>query len=180
MAKRSLILTTNSQNGKKIQKTITDVNPNANSEAMLTFAQKLNALTTNTYERTDCVEKYNIDTEAAPSKIEPTLYVTNGEGTNGITLQFINNFAEPGVVRNIPITYNGDGELYAYTTETGVGTGINHNPSQTEADPGDYLFLCPGWSNVTPKPKVFTAFTIYLVATEGENYAKKTIELLVE
>ena len=179
MAKRSLILTTNSQGGKKIQKTITDINPNADSETMLAFAQKLNALTTNTYERTDCVEKYNIDTEDAPSKPEPTLTVQNQTGTDGITLQFLNNYTDGGGIRCMPITYNGDGELYAYTKEPGVVVGITTwNQDQTAT--GTYLCLRPAWPVNGSKPKTFTAFTIYIVATEGENYAAKTIELLVE
>ena len=178
MAKRSLILTTNSQGGKKIQKTITDINPNADSETMLAFAQKLNALTTNTYERTDCVEKYNIDTEDAPSKPEPTLTVQNQTGTAGITLAWLNSRTNGEGIRSMPMTYNGDGELYAYTTEKDIAVGIS-DIDEVKAS-GTYLTMKPGWVGNVERPKTFTEFTIYIVATEGENYAAKTIELLVE
>lgn len=46
------------QGGRKLQKTITDVNPNADGTALKTFAQGLNSLTTNTYVGTT---KINID-----------------------------------------------------------------------------------------------------------------------
>lgn len=46
------------QGGRKLQKTITDVNPNADGTALKTFAQGLNNLTTNTYVGTT---KINID-----------------------------------------------------------------------------------------------------------------------
>ena len=64
MAKRSLIYTsTAAGTGKKLQKTITDVNPNATSAQLKTFVQKINALTTNSYVQVDCIDKYNVDTE---------------------------------------------------------------------------------------------------------------------
>lgn len=46
------------QAGHKLQKTITDVNPNADGSALKTFAQGLNNLTTNTYTGTT---KVNLD-----------------------------------------------------------------------------------------------------------------------
>ena len=175
MAKRSLILTTNSQGGKKIQKTITDINPNADSETMLAFAQKLNALTTNTYERTDCVEKYNIDTEDAPSKPEPTLTVTNGTGVQGITRAWLEQLTIAGDIRHLPITYNGDGELYAYTDLHFMAVGISFHNSVPE------VVAAAGWGNSVNKPSSFeTGKKVYLVATEGENYAAKTIEIALD
>ena len=177
MAKRSLILTSTSNQGKKLQKTFTDVNPAATSESMLTAVQMINDFTTATYVQTDCVDKFNLDTEDVPSKTEPTLSVTNVSGTDGITLEFLNNYTSSGGIRCRPITYNGDGQLYAYTLEQGVVVGIvTQNRQQTET--GIYLCFRPGWAET--RPKTFPSFPIYIVATEGENYAAKTIELVVE
>ena len=65
MAKTSLIITSIDQLGKSLQKTVTDVNPNATSAQLVTFATKLNALTTNSYVRTDRIDKINCDTESS-------------------------------------------------------------------------------------------------------------------
>lgn len=54
----SLSIKSVEQGGRKLQKTITDVNPNADGTALKTWAQGLNALTTNTYVGTT---KINID-----------------------------------------------------------------------------------------------------------------------
>lgn len=63
MAKRSLILTSTSAKGNTLSKSITDINPKTEDVVLRTFAQKLNNMTTNTYVRTDCVDKFNVDTE---------------------------------------------------------------------------------------------------------------------
>ena len=51
---------------KKGQRTITDINPSATSSQIKTFAQGLNALTTNTYEYTNRIQVIEVDTEEIP------------------------------------------------------------------------------------------------------------------
>lgn len=55
--KTSLILNSVTQSGVKNQKTLTDVNAEASSSVLKEFAEKLNALTTNTYGSTTRVDK---------------------------------------------------------------------------------------------------------------------------
>lgn len=176
MAKRSLILTSTSNQGKKLQKTFTDVNPAATSESMLTAVQMINELTTATYVQTDLVEKYNLDTEDAPSKTEPTLTLTQpGEGRDGLTAAFLAN-AAPQDRRYGAVTYDGDGTLCVYTDVVGAAVGIMNSNGQST---GTYVVLAPGWNSDAIKPSSFSG-KVYLVATEGENYAAKTIEITIE
>lgn len=76
MAKRSLVLTSTSAKGSRMSKAITDINPTAAGDVLLTFAQKLNNLTTNTYVKTDCVDKFNLDTEAGAIDSRPVPTIT--------------------------------------------------------------------------------------------------------
>lgn len=80
MAKRSLIITSNEAvTGKKLMKSITDINPNATSDTMKQFARKLNNLTTNTYIQADCIDKFTVDTETATEpKQTPTFKFAAG------------------------------------------------------------------------------------------------------
>ena len=65
MAKTSIIVnTTEAGTGKKLQKTLTDINANASNQQLVSFAQALNSLTTNTYVETNRVDKSNCDEEA--------------------------------------------------------------------------------------------------------------------
>lgn len=64
MAKTSLIVTsTTATDGKKLQKTLTDINSAATNEQLKSFGQRLNGLTTNTYVETNRVDRVNCDTE---------------------------------------------------------------------------------------------------------------------
>lgn len=64
MAKTSLIIGATDSGGKTIQKTVTDVNPNATNEQLTTFGKMLNSLTNNTYQTTNRIDKTNCDTES--------------------------------------------------------------------------------------------------------------------
>lgn len=95
----SLSIKMKSTANKDLQKSITYVSASASSADLLSMAQGLTGLTTNTYESADRIQKINIDTEQLPAtpKTVPTLSVSdNGGGTVGT------------------VTYTGDGELIAY------------------------------------------------------------------
>lgn len=105
MAKRSLILTsTAAGTGKKLQKTITDINPNIGAEALKGFTQKLNAMTTNTYVQTDCIDKYNVDTEQLPVDTRLTPTITFPENQPPTLLSGLGNL--------VKVTHTGDGNVY--------------------------------------------------------------------
>lgn len=95
MAKIAInMITTEQGTGRKLQKTLTDINAEATSAQIKTFATALNGLTTNVYGETNRIEKLNVDTEeSGGSKIVPTLTLSEfSEGT-------------------ATVTYNGDGTL---------------------------------------------------------------------
>ena len=111
MAKTSLILKATDQNGKTVNKTITDVNPDCSNEVLKTLGQKINALTTNFYGNTTRIDKIDCDLESGGGTTVPTL--TLSEST--ITLSAFNT-AVTGTGGNlgfkeVVITYNGDGQL---------------------------------------------------------------------
>lgn len=58
---------TEAASGKKGQRSVTDINPNATSAQIKTFAQALNALTTNNYVETNRIQTINVDTEEVPN-----------------------------------------------------------------------------------------------------------------
>lgn len=109
MATRSLILTSaQAGTGKKLQKTITNVNPNATADVMKTFAQKLSALTTDTYVQTDCIDKYNVDTENVP--LDTGSNDTRAEATFSFTVtNFLSGLTEEA--KRTKYETNSDGEL---------------------------------------------------------------------
>ena len=105
--KRSVLLNSTSAQGKKLQKSFTDVNPEATGQSLKTFAQKVNALTTATYNSTDMVDKYNLDTETPPNPpTEPTLSLTK----TAWSISADKTSTAPLI--QTPVTYNGDGNVY--------------------------------------------------------------------
>jgi len=175
VAKYSAQLKATNNQGRTVTTSITNVNPEATSETILSFTQMLNSLTVNTYDSTDYIVTTNLDTEEPDiGKTEPTLTLTQpGEGRNGLTAAFLAN-AETGDRRYGAVTYNGDGTLHAYTDVVGAAVGItNQNGTQTQ---GTYVVLAPGWHLNELKPSSFSG-KIYVAATAGDTYAAKTIEL---
>ena len=105
--KRSVILNSTSAQGKKLQKSFTDVNPEATGQSLKTFSQKVNALTTATYNSTDMVDKYNLDTETPPNPpATPTLSLYS----SSVTVS--------GNSTELDVTYTGDGDVYIEPTNT--------------------------------------------------------------
>lgn len=158
MAKRSLILTsTAAGTGKKLQKTITDINPNADGNALKGFTQKLNAMTTNTYVATDCIDKFNIDTEVPPvdTRQTPTLSVSG--------VPSLATIKGTDVPQNVAITYDGDGITYmkrksgcnyvffmASTQNTGFFMGKPSGTQVASVTAGTFIVGAYGTENYKP------------------------------
>ena len=112
MSNTSLAINTTDGNGKKIQKALTDINPNAETTALRTFAQGLNDLTTNDYVGSVRVTKTNLDEDGgdtpASTKTARTGYILTG--------------SEPHATVTAPINvnslgaydYNADNQLYGF------------------------------------------------------------------
>lgn len=102
----SLIIDALDPRGKKLQKTLTYIHPNATNAKLETFAQKLMALTTNTYQGATRVKREDVTDPDYTGKPVPTLTLT-ASGTG--------SFA---------IAYSGDGELKT-TNGTIEGTTLS-------------------------------------------------------
>ena len=102
MATKSLIINSTAQNGKKLQKSITNVNPACSNEDAGTFAQKLNALTTNTYQSAGIVKKMDVTEEDQGGGATPTvkLYVNKSgwQGNLSPNVQVIENGVRISVI----------------------------------------------------------------------------------
>lgn len=167
MAKTSLIITSTDQFGKGLQKTVTDVNPDATSAQLVTFATKLNALTTNSYVRTDRVDKTNCDTEAS-GKQTPT-FTLDKYTASASSIQNGNAYFK--------ITYSGDGQIYfgdINVDAQGLATGCDYNFSPfSYSDPTLSFWLLPhSGSTVVP-------FTFKLMATETATYKAAEITVTI-
>ena len=135
---------------KSIQKSITYVSDSVSSADLVSMAQGLTGLTTNTYLSADRIQKINVDTESIPSggssaKTDPTL-------TAGSKLSSDTGFN---------YTYNGDGDVYAYVNE-------------------DYAVLVNRTSKTVTVADIIghtgiVEYTGTLYATEGASYAAKSV-----
>lgn len=141
--------------GKKQTTTITYVNDTANSDTLKTFAQHLNSFTRNSYDSADRVQTINVDTEQVPvpatPKTEPTLTITGNWHMDGSDL--VSSF-----------TYDGDGIITAYCV-TPQNDSMFCRVNQTMKNVSIY--------NITTS----VSFTLYLTASETENYASKTVTI---
>lgn len=163
MAKRSLILTSTSNQGKKLQKTITDINPNAGAVALKGFAQKLNAMTTNTYVQTDCIDKFNVDTEIPPVDTRLTPTMTFPENQPPTSLSGLGNL--------IAVAHTGDGNVYV-RRNSGC-TGIDFTMGWESG--GNISFRLTRCSSITA-----TAGTYAVGLTGTQNYKPIEVEYTLE
>lgn len=90
----SLIIDATDPTGKKLQKTLAYIHPNATNAQLGEFAQKLMALTTNTYQGATRVKREDVTDPDYTGKPVPTLTLT-ASGSGSFT-----------------VTYNGDGTLH--------------------------------------------------------------------
>lgn len=128
-----IISATNS--GKKVTKAITNINPEKDNAVLKTFAQKVNDLTTNTYVDATRINKQSVNEQ--DGKPEPTLIIDNGF-----------------------YTYNGDGDVYAYSENKGIVVDrVNKTFSQ--------------------ELPALEPYTLTLHATETANFAAKTVTAIV-
>lgn len=58
-----VLITTEINSGKKLQKTLTDINPEATNAQLVAFTRSLNGLTTNTYVETNRIDRVRCDDE---------------------------------------------------------------------------------------------------------------------
>ena len=110
MAEQKIIINSTDTSGKAMQKTLTDINPDASNEQLSTFGQMLNNFTTNNYGKTERVIKVDCDAEAGGGKLTPTLQLLPASATLS-QIQSANGFS-------VVIVNSGDG---AFEFELPVG-----------------------------------------------------------
>ena len=161
MAKTSVILNSTDSNGKKMQTTITNVNPEAASIHLKQMGQMINALTSNTYDSTDRIDKINCDTESKPIQATATLSLTK----TAWSIENDHNFGDWGI--KTPITYNGDGDVY-------VANQNNTTITAYVATYEDTLNLC-----ITQGADGSTPITCTLMSSATDNYKAAELEFTV-
>lgn len=164
MAKTSIIITSTDTTGKTLQKNITDVNPEATNAQLVTFAQGLNALTTNTYNGTSRVNKINCDAEASAAvKTTPTLSLSKTSVSISSDTDFRTSAQYRRMQDYLVATYNGDGEFIFPTSSMPDGIVLTNFEKIT----GGFRFIF-AWDTDTGS---FAApVTIPISFTEGANY----------
>lgn len=150
--KTSVILTATDLSGKKLQKTLTNINSNATAAQLKTLAQGLNGLTTNTYVETGRVDKIVCDLETG--KTTPTLTLATASATKAAVA------AAEGAYEN-EITYNGDGVLTVLTSGAGIVATI-------EDDTLYVTFVGEGATG-----------TVTVYASEGSEYAAANVTFTI-
>lgn len=78
------LYSTDASDGKKITTSVTYVNPNVSNNVLKTFAQQLNAFTTNTYSSTDRVETVNVDTDDSRKQFRDVIITGATQGETAI------------------------------------------------------------------------------------------------
>ena len=118
MAKVSVALnSTEAATGKKLQKTLTDINASATSAQIKTFAQALNNLTTNNYIETNRIEKTNVDTEESgggggTAKPSHTLTVTQDWWASDAAKSYYISFTYDGNISNVKPYFNRESDVF--------------------------------------------------------------------
>lgn len=163
MAKYSAQLKAKSAAGKSITTTISNVNPETNASYIKQFAQKLNGLTTNTYEESNYIITSNLDTE------DPPITPTDKRPTPTITFSNVPTLAQAKNGTYMGITYTGDGQLYAYTK-----SGLN---AMLYAIVGNGTQMMIGGA---PNSSGQTAGTIVIGAFGTDNYKPVEAEVNIE
>lgn len=124
---------------KKMTTTISDVNPSAGSAALLQMAQKINALTTNTYNETNRVETVNLDTEEPGGGSTPQRTITVTNAQKGATAQA--DFTRVDAMDSV------NPKVFYYITETSTASRLEISSiSIGEPTLARYTFTIPNYN----------------------------------
>lgn len=149
--------------GSNSTKTINNVNPAATNAQLATFATKLNALTTNTYQKSDRVTTVNVDTEPGGGA-KPTPTLTLSQASIAITdVSAIS--ASPAITPRVTITTNSDGTPYIRYASTG-----------SSSDAFYYVVMFGNEFTPLKGANANTAQKIYIGVTETDSYQGAEVE----
>lgn len=112
------IYSTDAATGSKITTSVAYVNPNATNDVLKSFAQQLNALTTNNYSNSDRIETVNLDTEGSRKSFR-NLTISGAVANSTATITF--NKTSDESVTPIAFYYTAS-ETTKLTLTEGTGT----------------------------------------------------------
>ena len=152
--KSSVIFESTDTTGKKLQKTLTDINPDVDSVALRTFTQSLNSLTTNTYVGTSRVDKTDLANAVAKKKCA----ITATKKASTIEFAFTNTDGyEESDATSMIITAPKTG-----TSDSGVKIGAPYKVNAPEGLPPSWVI---GFSATTIPQD--TTFKFQIPATDN-------------
>ena len=165
MAKENIIITA-TKSGKTIQKSLTDMNPEATNAQLATFGTMLNALTTNTYQKTDRITKVNCDTEPGGG-VKPTPTIT-------LSFTSVDKSELPAVgqaPKDLVVTTNSNGTIYFRYAN---GTRWNYQPVIFRKTATTFAM---NYGDITGHLE--PSQVVYFCVTETESWAAAQAELTV-
>lgn len=156
-AKVSVSITATTQQNKDKTRTLGYVNPEATNEQLQQMAAAYNALSTKVYQNGEKIVRTDLaDPEPGTGKQEPTLTATTEY--NAVS------------ARKVTITYNGDGELFFRIEPKSMNNASVHwGLNQPSGENNNSVFVEFSSGNFDNN------VTLKIHATEGTNYAAKTI-----
>lgn len=152
--------------GKSATATISDVNPDKSNAKLKEFGQKLVALTSNTYQKTDRIITMNCDTETYdPSPLpEPTFELS----ATSATAASINGDTYPHEIATV--NTNSDGKIYVRSS------------SSVELGKAAYVFYHESTKKLSASKGVgisVGAQTFYVGVLPTENFAGKEVAFTI-
>lgn len=169
MSTVSIISEVETPQGKRKQKSYTNINPNATNKQLSDFAVRMNTLTDNRYGTTYKIEKTNVDTESGDTRPVPTLEIWNADKTEVITTA--NGQSGQAVV--VFIKYTGDGQLFTNVDKPSttinmsapdqgyIATFLNIPGGLTAGTDVVFTFMTPETDNYKAAE---TQFTVHITA----------------
>lgn len=112
------LYSTDAAEGKKITTSVTYVNPAASNSVLKSFAQQLNAFTTNAYLETDRVETVNVDTDDSRKQFRDVI-ITGATRNSTATISL--NILSGGSANPAVFFYsNGSAQVLATTSAPSI------------------------------------------------------------
>lgn len=114
----SISMKTLAQDGSKNTTTLSYVNPNASDANLKQYAQKLAALTDDTYQGSTKIEKTDLDNPAVKASRDIALWKSDDGGYEYVTVQAAMSNADKG--KWFDVRYNGNDPCYVNFGENGA------------------------------------------------------------
>lgn len=165
--KSSVNIIATDPNGKKIQKAITDINPNASTAQLRDFVQNLNGLTNNTLgtpvriDRTELVDESQL--------LDRNMMLNNG-GTPAKSIEFK---YEATAIFNASVEFNGDinditADMLEIENPTGLAVSLNIEKYSQSGNPiMSALAIAPDETTIIVRPSVYGTITFRIKAGGG-------------